>query len=104
MKLFTIEEAKSLLPTVRAIIRSIQRSHRRLVHFQTAARRAAEGAEFDGGCIPQRARNDPLLFELAMVTSKLESLGIQHQHLTQRVIQFSISNRPPNSSAAIFSR
>jgi len=37
MKLFTIEEANSLLPSVRPIVKSIQRSHRRLGSFQKTA-------------------------------------------------------------------
>ena len=88
MKLFTIEEANSLLPTVRAIIRSIQRSHRRLIHFQMAAKRAAEGAEFGGGGMPQGARYAPVLVELSTGASKLESLGVQLKDFTQGLIDF----------------
>ena len=44
MKLFSVEEANDLLPTVRGILLNIQRSHRRLLPYQQAAKRAAEGA------------------------------------------------------------
>src|SRR5438105_15727243 len=88
MKLFTIEEANSLLPTVRAIIRSIQRSHRRLINFQSAARRAAEGAEFGGGGMPQGARYAPVLAELSAGASKMESLVVPLEEFTQSLIDF----------------
>ncbi len=88
MKLFTVEEANSLLPTVRSIIRSIQRSHRRLIHFQIAAKHAAEGAEFGGGGMPQGARYAPVLVELSTGANKLESLGVQLKDFTQGLIDF----------------
>ncbi|MDX6385343.1 MAG: hypothetical protein QOK48_2916, partial [Blastocatellia bacterium] len=53
MKLFTLEEANSLLASVRPIVKSIQRSHRRLISFQTIAKHAAEGAENGGGGMTQ---------------------------------------------------
>ena len=88
MKLFTVEEANSLLPTVRSIIRSIQRSHRRLIHFQIAAKHAAEGAEFGGGGMPQGPRYAPVLVELSTGANKLESLGVQLKDFTQGLIDF----------------
>src|SRR2546430_9708539 len=88
MKLFTIEEANSLLPTVRSIIRSIQRSHRRLIHFQIAAKHAAEGAEFGGGGMPEGSRYAPVLVELSTGASKLEGLGVQLKDFTQGLIAF----------------
>src|SRR5438552_17908428 len=88
MKLFTIEEANSLLPTVRAVIMSIQRSHRRLINFQSAARRAAAGAEFGGGAVPQGAGYAPVLRELSAGASNLEGLGVQLQAMTPGLIAF----------------
>ena len=88
MKLFTVEEANSLLPTVRSIIRSIQRSHRRLIHFQPAAKHAAEGAEFGGGGMPEGSRYAPVLVELSTGANKLESLGVQLKDFTQGLIDF----------------
>jgi hypothetical protein len=88
MKLFTIEEANSLLPSVRPIVRSIQRSHRRLISFQTTAKRAAEGAESGGGGMirgPQYAR---LLIDLSLGAGQLESLGVQLKDYSQGLIDF----------------
>ena len=88
MKLFTIEEANSLLPSVRPIVRSIQRSHRRVISFQTTAKHAAEGAESGGGGMirgPQYAR---LLIDLSMGAGQLESLGVQLKDYSQGLIDF----------------
>ena len=88
MKLFTIEEANSLLPTVRPIVRSIQRSHRRLISFQTTAKHAAEGAESGGGGMIQGPRYARLLVDLSLGTGQLESLGVQLKDYSQGLIDF----------------
>ena len=88
MKLFTIAEANSLLPSVRPIVRAIQRSHRRLISFGTTAKHAAEGAESGGGGMvrgPQYAR---LLIDLSLGAGQLESLGVQLKDYSQGLIDF----------------
>jgi hypothetical protein len=88
MKLFTVEEANSLLPSVRPIVRSIQRSHRRVVTFRTAANQAAEGAESGGGGLQDGPRYARLLVELSTYAGQLESLGIQLKDYHQGLIDF----------------
>jgi hypothetical protein len=88
MKLFTLDEANSLLPTVRPIVRSIQKSHRRLVSFQGIARQAAQGAEHGGGGMPSGPRYAELLVDLSTHTGQLESLGIQLKDYQQGLIDF----------------
>jgi hypothetical protein len=88
MKLFTVEEANSLLPTVRPIVKLIQKSHRRLISFQTAAKHAADGAEFGGGGLPDGERYARLLIELSTHTGQLEGLGIQLKDYHQGLIDF----------------
>jgi hypothetical protein len=88
MKLFTIEEANSLLPSVRPIVKSIQRSHRRVISFQTTAQHAAEGAENGGGGMTQGPRYANLLIELSLGAGQLESLGVQLKDYSQGLIDF----------------
>ncbi len=88
MKLFTIEEANSLLPNVRTIVESIQRSHRRLISFQTTAKHAADGAENGGGGMTQGPRYANLLIELSVGAGQLESLGVQLKDYSQGLIDF----------------
>jgi hypothetical protein len=88
MKLFTIEEANSLLQSVRPIVKSIQRSHRRLISFQKTAKHAAEGAENGGGGMTQGPRYANLLIELSLSAGQLESLGVQLKDYSQGLIDF----------------
>jgi hypothetical protein len=88
MKLFTVDEANSLLPTVRPIVRSIQKSHRRLITFQTEARQAASGAEHGGGGMSVGSRYAELLVELSTHAGQLEGLGIQLKDYQQGLIDF----------------
>jgi hypothetical protein len=88
MKLFTIEEANSLLSSVRPIVKSIQRSHRRLISFQAIAKHAAEGAENGGGGMTQGPQYARLLIELSLGTGHLESLGVQLKDYSQGLIDF----------------
>src|ERR1700730_6610759 len=88
MKLFTIDEANSLLPSVRPIIKSIQRSHRRLTSFGKRAKRAAEGAERGGGGMVQGPQYARLLIALSLGAGQLESLGVQLKDYSQGLIDF----------------
>lgn len=88
MKLFTLEEANSLLPSVRPIVKSIQRSHRRLSSFQNSARRAADAAEYGGGGMRRGSDYARLLVELSLLAGQLESLGVQLKDYRQGLIDF----------------
>jgi hypothetical protein len=88
MKLFTVDEANSLLPSVRAIVKSIQKSHRRVTTFQTAAKHAAQGAESGGGGMTLGARYAALLVDLSTHAGHLETLGIQLKDYQQGLIDF----------------
>ena len=88
MKLFTVEEANSLLPSVKAIVKAIQRSHRRLISLEKAARHAAEGAELGGGGMTDGMHYAQLLVDLSLPTGQLEALGIQLKDYRQGLIDF----------------
>ncbi len=88
MKLFTLEEANSLLPSVRPIVKSIQRSHRRLNSFQKTAKRAADAAENGGGGMPKGSHYAKLLIDLSLLAGQLESLGVQLKDYANGLIDF----------------
>jgi hypothetical protein len=88
MKLFTVEEANSLLPSVRPIVKTIQRAHRRLTSYQTSAQEAAEGAKHGGGGMEQGARYAHLIVELSLCAGELESLGVQLKDYGRGLIDF----------------
>ncbi|MEA2175530.1 MAG: hypothetical protein QOD00_3122 [Blastocatellia bacterium] len=86
MKLFSIEEANALLPTVRRIVVSIQRTHGRLLSYSEAARHAAE--ELGGGGMPGGERYVELLLGLSSLTSQLDALGVQIKDYGRGLIDF----------------
>ena len=88
MKIFSLDEANALLPSVRPIVESIQRQHNRLLSLQTAARYAAEGAEQGGGGMPEGPRYVSMLIKLAEQTGELESLGVQLKDYERGLIDF----------------
>ncbi|HEX8494649.1 MAG TPA: DUF2203 domain-containing protein [Pyrinomonadaceae bacterium] len=88
MKIFSIEEANALLPTVRRILKSIQAAHARVRSFSEAAKQAAEGAEHGGGGMFGGERYIAALFRLASSTSELETLGVQLKDYERGLIDF----------------
>src|SRR5437879_2412935 len=88
MKLFTVDEANSLLPSVRRIVKTIQRSHRHVRSFEADAKRAAEGAEQGGGGTPRGAQYAKVLTELSLNANQLESLGVQLKDYARGLIDF----------------
>ncbi len=88
MKLFTPEEANSLLPSVRPIVKSIQRSHRRLGSFKNTAKLAADGAENGGGGMKKGSQYARLLIEMSLGAGQLESLGVQLKDYANGLIDF----------------
>jgi len=88
MKIFSVEEANSLLPDVRGIVRSIQRAHRGLQSYREKVKAAAAGAEQGGGGMAGGSRYALLLTELSLRVTELESLGVQLKDFARGLIDF----------------
>ncbi len=88
MKVFSLAEANELLPYVRKLLHSIQREHRRLVSFQTAAQAAAEAAERGDGGIIGGATYARALMKLAAETGEVTALGVQLKDYARGLIDF----------------
>jgi hypothetical protein len=88
MKIFSVEEANALLPTVRGILQRIRRAHKRLLSYQTAAKEAAEAAEQGGGGMPDGVRYAVILMDLTTLMSEIESLGVQLKDFSRGLIDF----------------
>jgi hypothetical protein len=88
MKLFTIEEANALLPTVRGIVRQVQRAYKRIAASQDAARIAADRAKLGGGGIAGGSGYVVALSELAEHAGRLEALGVQLKDYGRGLIDF----------------
>lgn len=88
MKIFSIEEANELLPTVRDILRKIQRAHRGLLRKQQAAKLASEAAERGGGGMEGGAVYASTLIELTANAAELEELGVQLKDFGRGLVDF----------------
>ena len=88
MKLFSVEEANALLPSVKLIVERIQRAHRKLLPFRKAAREAAARADLGGGGIEGSERYIAALMSLAERTSEMEALGVQIKDYERGLIDF----------------
>ncbi|CAN5704388.1 MAG: DUF2203 domain-containing protein [Pyrinomonadaceae bacterium] len=88
MKIFTLEEANALLPTVRNILTRIQRVHQRIFAYRHAAKKAAEGAEHGGGGLLEGLQYAKLLMDLKSQTVELETLGVQLKDFERGLVDF----------------
>jgi hypothetical protein len=88
MKLFTVEEANALLPSVREILQRIQRSRRRLGRYRAKAKLAAEGAEQGGGGMTNGMQYAMILTNFTEEMSELESLGVQLKDFDRGLVDF----------------
>jgi len=88
MKIFTVQEANALLPSVREVVGKIQRVHRNLAKYRKEAEKAVEGAERGGGGIPDGVRYAQLLTKLTMLTAGLEGLGVQIKDFERGLVDF----------------
>jgi hypothetical protein len=88
MKIFTIEEANALLPTVRNLLLKIQRVHRKLAVYADDARKAADASESGGGGLVQGAVYANLLIKLTGFMGQIEALGVQLKDLERGLVDF----------------
>jgi hypothetical protein len=88
MKLFTIDEANALLPSVREILQNIQFSHRRMATFRRSAKLAAAGAEQGGGGMEGGGRYAIVLTTFTSQMSELEGLGVQLKDFDRGLVDF----------------
>jgi hypothetical protein len=88
MKLFTIEEANALLPSVRGIVANIRQFHKGLSRYQSEAAKAAEAAENGGGGLANGIQYAHLVTSLTSKMTELDSLGVQLKDFERGLIDF----------------
>ena len=88
MKIFTVDEANALLPSVRIILAKIQQAHRKLSRFREDVKKASEAAEHGGGGIENGVAYAAVLTKLTLQLSELEGLGVQLKDFERGLIDF----------------
>lgn len=88
IKIFTVDEANALLPSVKKIVARIQKSHKAVSRYRDAAKKAAESAERGGGGIEGGQRYAEVLSDLTIALSELEALGVQLKDFERGLIDF----------------
>jgi hypothetical protein len=88
MKLFTVEEANALLPSVKEILQKILRSRKRLAPFRQEAQQAAQQAEQGGGGMESGSRYAEIVTEFSLAMSEIENLGVQLKDFDRGLVDF----------------
>jgi hypothetical protein len=88
MKLFTIQEANALLPSVRIILGKIQRAHKKLSRYRDEAKKAAAAAEQGGGGVADGVAYARALTYLTVQMTELEGLGVQLKDFERGLVDF----------------
>ncbi|PWT94088.1 MAG: DUF2203 domain-containing protein [Blastocatellia bacterium] len=88
MKVFTLQEANALLPSVKKILANIQRTHARLSSYREEAKEASNNAEQGGGGITNGIEYADLLISLTSLTGELEELGVQLKDFERGLVDF----------------
>lgn len=87
MKLFTIDEANELLPTVIPKLEKIRRLYAGVAELRDDARAAAGASEFGGGMEGGTAYVN-MLYKIGKLTTDLQQLGIELKDYTRGLIDF----------------
>lgn len=87
MKLFTIDEANELLPSVIPKLESIQKLYARIDALRDNARAAAGASDFGGGMAGGTAYVNTL-YKVGKLTTDLHELGIELKDYTRGLIDF----------------
>jgi hypothetical protein len=88
MKLFTVEEANALLPSVRQLLKRLKRFRHRLSAYKVEARQAAEQADQGGGGISGGLLYARLLTNFAGEMNNLEAMGVQLKDFERGLVDF----------------
>jgi len=88
MKVFTVEEANVLLPSVRKLVSRIQRAHKSLSRYREDVKKASEAAENGGGGIVDGVQYARILATLTAQLTDLEGLGVQLKDFERGLVDF----------------
>ena len=88
MKLFTVEEANSLIPSLRPKLERIRDIYAEIGSQRVEARAAAAASEQGGGGMPGGAGYVRDLYELGKLTTEISDDGVQLKDYSRGLIDF----------------
>ncbi|MDQ6787951.1 MAG: DUF2203 domain-containing protein [Acidobacteriota bacterium] len=88
MKLFTIDEANELLPSVRLKLENMKAQYEILASLRETVKAAASAAAHGGGGMSSGSIYVKSLYEVGRVTTELHELGIQLKDYSRGLIDF----------------
>ena len=87
MKIFTVEEANTLIPHVRKTLERIQKLYGRVGDLRASAKEAADASEFGGG-MEGGTEYVKTLYEVGKLTTDLHDLGVQLKDYSRGLVDF----------------
>ncbi|MFL6373664.1 MAG: DUF2203 domain-containing protein [Pyrinomonadaceae bacterium] len=87
MKLFSIEEANSLIPVLRPKLVAIQRLYAHVDMLKEDARAAASASEFGGGMAGGTSYVN-MLYQIGKLTTEIGELGVEMKDYSRGLIDF----------------
>ena len=87
MKLFSIQEANSMLPEVRGTLEKIRALYKKIALYRDRAKAAAEASDFGGG-MAGGSRYVRALYEIGKLTTELHESGVQLKDYSRGLIDF----------------
>ena len=88
MKLFTLDEANELLPTVRQMLYKIKMLYGYASQFKEDARSAAIASQYGGGGMKSGSKYVNSLYEIGKLTSEIDEMGVQLKDYERGLIDF----------------
>lgn len=88
MKLFTVEEANALVPSIRPRLERIRGLYSRIGELRELARAAAGSADSGGGGMPGGSGYVRLLYEVGKLTTEISETGVQLKDYSRGLIDF----------------
>lgn len=87
MKIFTVQEANELLPTIVPKLRALKNYYALINSMRDSAKAAAVASEFGGG-MEGGSNYVQNLYEIGKITTELNDLGVQLKDYTRGLIDF----------------
>lgn len=88
MKLFTVEEANDLLPSIRPKLEKLRSLYKKIDVFREPVKAAAKAAESGGGGMENASVYVESLYEIGKLTAEFHNIGVELKDYSRGLIDF----------------